>query len=173
MRKFSNKNCRENKNTHFTFSNVFPKIVPFMTMSKNLVKPERPQITTWRRVACWIVKATWAQAHVRVRTPTPTQHPPPPPTHTEICNTHCSSTDAMVSWTHLNVTFYAHCVSCFFFWSGEISSMSNTPFSLGLGTSWESKTKAWSFDDLIHTACNNKICMSFKIDKVSHQTEYE
>ena len=30
MRNVSDKSCRENLNTHFVFSNFFPKIVPFM-----------------------------------------------------------------------------------------------------------------------------------------------
>jgi len=30
MRNVSEKGCRENQNTHFVFSNVSPKIVPFM-----------------------------------------------------------------------------------------------------------------------------------------------
>jgi hypothetical protein len=30
MKNVSQKSCRENQNTHFTFSNSFPKIVPFM-----------------------------------------------------------------------------------------------------------------------------------------------
>ena len=30
MRSVSNKSCRENENTHFMFSTLFPKIVPFM-----------------------------------------------------------------------------------------------------------------------------------------------
>jgi hypothetical protein len=30
MRNVSDTSCRENQNTHFVFSNVFPKIVPFM-----------------------------------------------------------------------------------------------------------------------------------------------
>jgi len=30
MKCVSDKSCRENQNTHFMFSNVFPKIVPFM-----------------------------------------------------------------------------------------------------------------------------------------------
>jgi hypothetical protein len=39
-------------------------------MSKNMVEPERPQII-WRRVACWISKATRTQAHARAYSPTP------------------------------------------------------------------------------------------------------
>ena len=35
-------------------------------MSKNWVEPERPQMTIRRRVACWIGKATRAQAHKHV-----------------------------------------------------------------------------------------------------------
>ena len=34
-------------------------------MSKYLVKPETLQITIWRRVECWISKATRAQTHAR------------------------------------------------------------------------------------------------------------
>jgi len=30
IRNVSDKSCRENQNTHFTLSKVFPKIVPFM-----------------------------------------------------------------------------------------------------------------------------------------------
>jgi len=30
MRNVSDKRCTENQNTHFVFSNIFPKIVPFM-----------------------------------------------------------------------------------------------------------------------------------------------
>jgi len=30
MRNVSDKSCRENQNTHFTFNKLFPKIVPFM-----------------------------------------------------------------------------------------------------------------------------------------------
>ena len=30
MRNVSDKSCRENQNTHFVFSDFFPKIVPFM-----------------------------------------------------------------------------------------------------------------------------------------------
>jgi len=30
MRNVSDKSCKENQNTHFVFSNFFPKIVPFM-----------------------------------------------------------------------------------------------------------------------------------------------
>ena len=42
-------------------------------MSKNVVEPERPQMTIWRRVACWISKATRAQAQASACAPTPTR----------------------------------------------------------------------------------------------------
>jgi hypothetical protein len=45
MRNVSDEICRENQNTHYVFSNVFPKIVPFEIMWKNDVEPDRPQIT--------------------------------------------------------------------------------------------------------------------------------
>jgi hypothetical protein len=31
-------------------------------MSQYILEPERPQMTIWRRIACWISKATRAQA---------------------------------------------------------------------------------------------------------------
>jgi hypothetical protein len=45
MRNVLNKNCRENQNQHFNFKNFFPKILPFVIMSKNVVDPERPPMT--------------------------------------------------------------------------------------------------------------------------------
>jgi len=30
MRNVSDKSCRENQDSHFMFSNIFPKFVPFM-----------------------------------------------------------------------------------------------------------------------------------------------
>jgi len=42
--------CREN---HCAFNNLFE------TVRKNVVQPDRPQMTIWRmRIACWIPKAT-------------------------------------------------------------------------------------------------------------------
>ena len=37
-------------------------------MSKTTVEPERPQMTIWRRVACWIGKATRTQVHTPTHT---------------------------------------------------------------------------------------------------------
>ena len=70
MRNVSNRSCRANQNTHFIFSNFFPKVDEIM--SKNVVEPERPQMTIWRPVACCIIKATRAQAHACARAPTHT-----------------------------------------------------------------------------------------------------
>ena len=40
----------------------FPKILPLMRKSgKNMMEPERPQMTIWWRVAYWILMATCAQ----------------------------------------------------------------------------------------------------------------
>ena len=41
-----------------------------MTMWKNMVEPERPQVAIWRGVACWISKATRAQAPTTTHTHT-------------------------------------------------------------------------------------------------------
>ena len=63
-------------------------------MSKNVEKPDRPQMTIWRmRVACRINKPTGeqAQAHAHALASTHAH------THTEISNTYCFSTGTVVS----------------------------------------------------------------------------
>jgi hypothetical protein len=44
----------------------------YETLSKNIVEPEGPQETIWRRVACWISEAICTKAHGRVHALTPT-----------------------------------------------------------------------------------------------------
>ena len=107
MRNVSNKSSRENRNTHFMFSEFFfssQNRTVYETMSKNLMEPERTQ-AIWRlRVAYWVSKPTRTQAHARacllthIHTHTdarthrrlhPRAHartsPPPTHTHREIC----------------------------------------------------------------------------------------
>jgi hypothetical protein len=67
-RSVSNKRSRQNRNTHFMFTNSFFLLFEnraVYEISKNVVDPERPQITVWRLVACWISNATRAQAHIQ------------------------------------------------------------------------------------------------------------
>ena len=59
MRNVSGKTCRENKNTHLMFNDFFENRSIYQIMWKNIVEPERPQMTIWHmRIACWIPKAT-------------------------------------------------------------------------------------------------------------------
>ena len=59
---------------------------------KNIVEPERPQMTKWRvRSSRKIAKAT---------------------NSVKISNTYCFSTSTVVAGTHLTVTLYVHCLSC-------------------------------------------------------------
>ena len=69
MRNVWNKSRRENQNTCcFTSNNFFSEnFAIYLIMSKNVVEPERPQMAMWRCVACWISKATRAQAHAIAR----------------------------------------------------------------------------------------------------------
>jgi hypothetical protein len=88
------------------FSNFFfsSKIVPFMTMWKNIVERGRPTITVWcTRIACWISK-TKKKTHTHIHTHT---HTP------RLCNTHWFSTATVGARTRLSVTLYVHCLSCF------------------------------------------------------------
>jgi hypothetical protein len=61
MRNVSDKGCRENQNTHFMFSNFFPKIVPFMKKCGKIRRDRRAtddNITRRMRFVFWMTKAT-------------------------------------------------------------------------------------------------------------------
>ena len=60
MRNFSDKICRENRNTHFMFTNFFFLNPPvYEIILKNPVERGRPQMTIWRmRISYWIPRAT-------------------------------------------------------------------------------------------------------------------
>jgi len=60
MRVFSDKSCRDNKNTHLVFNKVFLKNrAVYEIKCESSVQPERPQMKTWHiRMACWIPRAT-------------------------------------------------------------------------------------------------------------------
>ena len=71
-------------------SNIFSESrAIYEMMSQNVVKPDRALITKWRRVSCWITKATRVQAHASARAPTPT-------------STH----------THTHVPMHTHSLEC-------------------------------------------------------------
>jgi len=62
MRNVSNKRCTENQSTHFIFNNFFffsKNLAVYEIMWKNIVKPDRPQMTIpHMRIASKIAKAT-------------------------------------------------------------------------------------------------------------------
>ena len=62
IRNVSDKNCRENQNTHLMFGKFFffaNRTTIYEIMLKNIVEPGRPQMTVWRmRSARQIPKAT-------------------------------------------------------------------------------------------------------------------
>jgi hypothetical protein len=68
-------------------------------MSKNMVELEGRQMEIWRRVACWVSKATHAQPYARPRVPTHIHTHP----HTQIRNIYCLSTATVVLWTRLSI----------------------------------------------------------------------
>jgi hypothetical protein len=49
VRNISEKYCRENQNAHFIFNNFFPPEngAEYDTVWKNMVEPDRPQVTTF------------------------------------------------------------------------------------------------------------------------------
>ena len=66
-------------------------------MWKDIVEPDRPQMTIWRtRIACWVPKVTNTHS-------------------SHVLSTYCFSTSTMVSRMRLYVTLYVYCVSCLSF----------------------------------------------------------
>jgi len=89
MRNVSEKGCRENQKTHFTFSNIFSfeNRVVHEIMWKSSAEPDRPQIIFHMFIACWI--------------------------HTlRLCNTYCFSTATAFARPRLHITLYVLCLSC-------------------------------------------------------------
>jgi hypothetical protein len=76
-------------------------------MSKNMVQPE----TALSLYGC-ALHAGLVRLHARKHTPAPVY--PHARTHRVVCSTYCFSTATVVSWTHLDVTSYAHCLSYYF-----------------------------------------------------------
>jgi hypothetical protein len=64
MKTVSDKRYRGTQNTYFMFSNFFFKSrTVYEIMWKNIVQPDRPQLTIWRmRIVCWVPKATNTQS---------------------------------------------------------------------------------------------------------------
>jgi hypothetical protein len=59
MKNVSHSNCWENQNTIFMFKNFCRRSLRLWDNVKNIVEPDRPQMTMWRiRIACWIHRAT-------------------------------------------------------------------------------------------------------------------
>jgi hypothetical protein len=46
MRNVSDKSCRENQNTYLMFNNFLQNRAVYEVMWKNVVKPDRPQVTS-------------------------------------------------------------------------------------------------------------------------------
>jgi hypothetical protein len=74
MRNVSDKICTESQNTYSILSNVFFSFenhAVYEIKSKNMVEPARLRIRIWRRVACWIRKATRQLPCTHTHTHTP------------------------------------------------------------------------------------------------------
>jgi len=97
MRNVSDKSCRVNLNTKLKPNNFSGNCVLYEIISKNILDPDRPQMTTWRmRIACWITKATHTHIHTH--------------THSEYIMHTIFSTTTMVTRTRLGVTLRVQCL---------------------------------------------------------------
>ena len=119
----SNKICRENQNTHFVFSNFFRNSC---CLWDNFAKCVGVREATKAHTCCgWISKATRLHAHAHApghphtRTHVRTRECKHPlalalaRTHIQIRTSSCFFTATVLSRMRLNVTLYAHCLSCF------------------------------------------------------------
>jgi hypothetical protein len=133
MRNVSNKRCRENRNTHFMFSDSFPENRSvYEIMSTNMVEPERTQTIWDLRVAYWISKPTRSQAalvhpHTHAHTDSRTHTHAPSlerrthtHTHTHTRNTYCFPRQQWFrkSALMLHYTYVAFLV-CGVFWESQ------------------------------------------------------
>ena len=80
-------------------------------MSKNMMEPERLQMTIWRRVVCWISKATCVHPQPHSHTEARTHTHIHARARADIFNTYCFSTTGMPSWTRPSMTLYRDCLS--------------------------------------------------------------
>ena len=91
MRNVSDKRCTEKRNTLFSCLITilfFENLNVYEIMWKNIVDPDRPQMTVW--YGEWTLHVGYTQNKY----------------------TYCFSTTTMVAGSRLNVTLYAHCLSC-------------------------------------------------------------
>jgi hypothetical protein len=94
MRKVSDKSCKENQNTHFTFNKFFffENCAVYDITWKNIAQPGMPQMTIQRmRITCQIPKATNTHSRYVIRIAFPRKN----------------------ARTRLLVVFYLQCLTCF------------------------------------------------------------
>jgi hypothetical protein len=97
----------------------------YNTLPKNLVEPERLQMTIWRRVLCWIGlhagKHTLApvQPHAHTHTYVLTCTHAHARAHTQTCNAYRFSTTTVISLTYIPFLVFLNCVNRFIFLYGE------------------------------------------------------
>jgi len=95
---FSDKSCRKNQNTHFTFNNIF-----FLRKSWRLWHDVQKSCTAGQATNGNKAQARWMLATSDYK-------------HTlRICNNYCFSNATMVARTRLSVTLRVHCRHCSFF----------------------------------------------------------
>jgi hypothetical protein len=110
IRNVSSKSCRKNQNTHFVFSNFFPKVVPFMRQCGKIWWSQRGH--KWRHNVAHTRYMLEKQGYTPTHQGTCTHARALTRTHRQKCNTYCFSTAIIVARTRLNVTLYVHCLSC-------------------------------------------------------------
>jgi hypothetical protein len=71
----SDETCSENRNTQYMFSNfLFRKSFLNVILWKNIVEPDRSQMTVWRmHIACWLTLATDTHSEYVIRIAFPLQ----------------------------------------------------------------------------------------------------
>jgi hypothetical protein len=105
-RNFSGKILEKIKNKFYVQYFFFENRAVYEIMWKNMVGPDRWQMTNNMTQKICDSHAGWLRHEYR---------------HTlRIFSTYCFSTATMVTGTRLSVTLYAHCLSCFHAWDTEM-----------------------------------------------------
>ena len=114
MRKFLDKSCRENQNTHFTFKNFFSENrIVHEIMSKNMKDTEGPQITSQNGAYALHARQARLYARTHMHTTTRLGKYTHARAHKPISTTYCFSTATMIR--ERASVLPVHCLFCFIY----------------------------------------------------------
>ena len=102
--------------THVLCSTAFPEnCTVYETIPKKICWIPRGHMTSQYGSYALHVRLAWLHALMCMHTPTRSNTHIHARTHRPLSNTYCFTTPTVVMRTHLNITLYINCSSCFFY----------------------------------------------------------